>query len=97
MSASVLIFSRRALQPVNCAEAGDDDVQPIARQNAVDLLGVSLGRGALMFDGGIIDTLIGFPTDHRQLYEALRRRLLRDAGSQDMTMPAAGDRRRETA
>lgn len=38
--------------------------------------------------GGIVDTMIGFPTDHRQLYETMRRQLLRDAGSQDMTMPA---------
>ena len=38
--------------------------------------------------GGIVDTLIGFPTDHRQLYETMRRQMLRDAGSQDMTMPA---------
>jgi uncharacterized protein len=40
------------------------------------------------FDGGIVDTLIGFPTDNRQLYETMRRQLLRDAASQDMTMPA---------
>ncbi len=38
--------------------------------------------------GGIVDTLIGFPTDHRQLYETMRRQMLRDAGSQEMTMPA---------
>jgi len=38
--------------------------------------------------GGIVDTLIGFPTDHRQLYETMRRQMLRDAGSQDMAMPA---------
>ncbi|WP_426574997.1 amidohydrolase family protein [Aquihabitans sp. McL0605] len=40
------------------------------------------------FDGGFIDTLIGLPTDHRQLYETMRRQMLRDAGSQEMTMPA---------
>ncbi len=40
------------------------------------------------FAGGTVDTLIGFPTDHRQLYETLRRQMLRDAGSKDMTMPA---------
>jgi uncharacterized protein len=40
------------------------------------------------FDGGIVDTLIGFPTDARQLYEAMRARMLRDAGSQAMAMPA---------
>lgn len=38
--------------------------------------------------GGIVDTMIGLPTDHRQLYEAMRRQLLRDAGSQEMAMPA---------
>jgi hypothetical protein len=41
------------------------------------------------FTGGIVDTMIGLPTDHRQLYEALRRQALRDQGSQDMVMPAA--------
>jgi len=40
------------------------------------------------FTGGTIDTLIGFPTDHRQLYETMRRQMLRDSGSQDMAMPA---------
>ena len=40
------------------------------------------------FTGGIVDTLLGFPTDHRQLYETLRRQMLRDAGSHDMAMPA---------
>lgn len=37
---------------------------------------------------GAIDTMIGFPTDHRALYEAMRRQMLRDAGSQAMAMPA---------
>ena len=41
------------------------------------------------FTGGIVDTMIGLPTDHRQLYETLRRQALRDAGSRDMVMPAA--------
>ena len=41
------------------------------------------------FTGGIVDTMIGLPTDHRQLYETLRRQALRDAESQDMVMPAA--------
>ena len=41
------------------------------------------------YDGGVVDTLIGLPTDHRQLYETMRRTALRDAGSQDMVMPAA--------
>ena len=40
------------------------------------------------FSGGIVDTLIGLPTDHRQLYETMRRQLLRDSSSQDMAMPA---------
>ena len=40
-------------------------------------------------DGGIVDTMIGLPTDHRQLYETLRRQALRDSESQDMFMPAA--------
>ena len=25
------------------------------------------------YDGGVVDTLIGLPTDHRQLYETMRR------------------------
>lgn len=40
------------------------------------------------FDGGVVDTLIGLPVDHRQLYETMRRQMLRDAGSQEMAMPA---------
>lgn len=40
------------------------------------------------FDGGIVDTLIGLPVDHRRLYETMRRQMLRDEGSQDMAMPA---------
>ena len=38
--------------------------------------------------GGIVDTLIGLPTDHAVLYETMRRQMLRDAGSQEMVMPA---------
>jgi predicted TIM-barrel fold metal-dependent hydrolase len=37
---------------------------------------------------GIVDTLIGLPTDHAALYDTMRRQMLRDAGSQDMLMPA---------
>lgn len=37
---------------------------------------------------GAVDTMIGFPTDHRRLYETMRAQMLRDAGSQDMAMPA---------
>lgn len=37
---------------------------------------------------GAIDTMIGFPTDHRSLYDSMRRQMLRDSGSQDMAMPA---------
>ena len=38
--------------------------------------------------GGIVDTMIGLPTDHRQLYEHMQRHMLRDAASRSMTMPA---------
>lgn len=41
------------------------------------------------FTAGVIDTMIGLPTDHRQLYDTLRRQALRDRESQDMVMPAA--------
>ena len=37
---------------------------------------------------GAVDTMIGFPTDHRALYDAMRRQMLRDSGSQGMAMPA---------
>jgi len=40
------------------------------------------------FTGGAVDTLIGLPTDHRALYETMRRQMLRDSGSQEMSMPA---------
>lgn len=38
--------------------------------------------------GGVIDTLIGLPTDPRALYERMRATMLRDEGSQTMAMPA---------
>jgi len=37
---------------------------------------------------GIVDTMIGFPTDPDQLYATMRRDLLRDRESQQLTMPA---------
>ena len=40
------------------------------------------------FDFGIVDTLIGFPTDNDQIYAAMRNRLLRDDESKSMAMPA---------
>lgn len=41
------------------------------------------------FDGGVVDTLIGIPTDRGKLFEALRHGLLRDEESSEMEMPAS--------
>jgi len=49
---------------------------------------VSSGAGPASVHGGIVDTMIGFPTDHEQLYGTMRRQLLRDEASKGMVMPA---------
>src|SRR3546814_2897991 len=37
---------------------------------------------------GVVDTMVGFPTDPDQMYAVMRRELLRDSESQTMAMPA---------
>ncbi len=37
---------------------------------------------------GIVDTMIGFPTDPKVLYATMREQMLRDQASKDMVMPA---------
>lgn len=60
-------------------------------QRPIDLgiAGSTVARVSSQFRTGIVDTLIGFPTDPDQLYGTLRRQLLRDRESKEsFAMPA---------